>query len=227
MKYFGLYCKDVARHFWVLMSCAVFTILAIYVAATNRGNQWVFQASIVVSVILLLFASYTAWKDRYLSLIESRESLAALARRIADTGPTLDLKVDRGATTRFGFMIYADKEVCGLKIKSIQAGNCTLSGEVRSTVSTRNGEQVTLRIEIRDPKKGFISGSAGTWASALYTEECWAAFKGHIPLEIEYWDKRGNQYSVVWNLSWEKEFTSVMGDVTATCDPASYRLLNA
>jgi len=123
-------------------------------------------------------------------------------------------------------MLYSDKEICGLTIKSIAVGNCTFSAEVRSTVTANAGEQVTLRIRIQDPKNGFINESAGTWGSALYTDECWEAFKGFLPLDIEYWDKRGNQYGVRWNLEWKKEFTDVMGDVKATFDPSSYRLVN-
>src|SRR5260370_1288453 len=43
-----LFAKALWKHWWALMSSAVFTFLGIYVAARQLGNDWVMHASFLV-----------------------------------------------------------------------------------------------------------------------------------------------------------------------------------
>ena len=60
--------KAVTKHWWALMSCAVFTIIGIVAAASNRSNSWIVWVSGAAAVILLLVASFLAWRDKYTDL---------------------------------------------------------------------------------------------------------------------------------------------------------------
>lgn len=46
---------------WALMSCAGFTFLGIYAAATNRGNTWIVGGSGVLAALFFGVAAYRAW----------------------------------------------------------------------------------------------------------------------------------------------------------------------
>jgi hypothetical protein len=47
------------------MGCAAFTILGVYVAASNRGNAWVVGGSALLAVMFFAVAAYRTWRDEY------------------------------------------------------------------------------------------------------------------------------------------------------------------
>jgi len=51
------------------MSCAAFTILGVYCAATNRGNGWVVGASALAAAVFFLVAGYETWRDEHVRYI--------------------------------------------------------------------------------------------------------------------------------------------------------------
>jgi hypothetical protein len=55
----------VLHHWWPLMSCAAFTILAILVELKQKTSRWAMQISLGLATFFLLFASYQAWNDEY------------------------------------------------------------------------------------------------------------------------------------------------------------------
>ena len=61
-----LYFKALFKRWWPLLSCAVFTVIGVYAAATNQSNSSVARVSVVAAFVLLLVASFHAWRDEHL-----------------------------------------------------------------------------------------------------------------------------------------------------------------
>lgn len=55
--------KSVLRRWWTLMSCAVFTLVGIYAAATNAANSWIVWTGFVLAFLVLIVAFYHAWRE--------------------------------------------------------------------------------------------------------------------------------------------------------------------
>jgi hypothetical protein len=53
------------KHWWALMSCAAFTGLGVYAAATNKGNSWVVDGSAVLAVVFFVLAAFLTWNDEH------------------------------------------------------------------------------------------------------------------------------------------------------------------
>src|SRR5437867_10421357 len=60
-----LYFKALWKRWWALMSCAVFTFLGMAILAFNVTNELALRATFGAAVLMLLFASYMAWRDEY------------------------------------------------------------------------------------------------------------------------------------------------------------------
>ncbi len=60
-----LFVKAIWKHWWALMSSAVFTLLGIYAAARHVSNDWFVAASLVIAPLLLVVAAYLAWRDEH------------------------------------------------------------------------------------------------------------------------------------------------------------------
>lgn len=60
-----LFVSALFKKWWALMSCAAFTGLGVYIAATNKGNAWVVGGSAVLAVVFLVVAAYLTWKDEH------------------------------------------------------------------------------------------------------------------------------------------------------------------
>ena len=58
------FAKALWRHWWALMSSAVFTFLGIYIAATQQSNWWATDASLLAGALLVLVACYKAWAEQ-------------------------------------------------------------------------------------------------------------------------------------------------------------------
>jgi hypothetical protein len=53
------------RHWWALMSSAVFTGLGVYAAWQDKPNHWIVAASIVAGIALFYVAAFLAWRDEH------------------------------------------------------------------------------------------------------------------------------------------------------------------
>ena len=60
-----LYFKAVVRHWWALMSCAVFTAIGFYVAYANKNNDWTVKAIFAVALMFVFVACFLAWLDEH------------------------------------------------------------------------------------------------------------------------------------------------------------------
>ena len=60
-----LFAAALFKHWWELMSCAGFTILGVYIAATDRGNGWVVGGSAFLAAVFFVVAAYRTWRDEH------------------------------------------------------------------------------------------------------------------------------------------------------------------
>lgn len=60
-----LFFKALTKHLWALMSCAVFTIIGVFAAATGKSNAWIVSTSLTAAVGLFAVACFLSWKDQY------------------------------------------------------------------------------------------------------------------------------------------------------------------
>lgn len=71
--------KALLRHWWQLMSCAAFTLLALYSAKTNQPNERVAEALVAIAIVCFVAAAYGAWSDEHdkLTQLEGQARLHA------------------------------------------------------------------------------------------------------------------------------------------------------
>ena len=53
-----LYLKAIGKHWWALMSCAVFTLLGFYISYANKNNDWAVKGVFVLAVLMLFVACF-------------------------------------------------------------------------------------------------------------------------------------------------------------------------
>jgi len=84
------FCKAVLKHWWVLMSCAVFTLLGLYGAWANKSNAWVVRGILAAATCLLLWSCFLTWRDewRNRTLLETtpgvKEQVTQLSQSVLD-----------------------------------------------------------------------------------------------------------------------------------------------
>src|SRR5436189_3776654 len=64
------------------MSCAAFTFLGIWVAAANKGRDWLLWSSFGLGLAFVLFAAYKAWADEHEAWVREHEKVAALTEKL-------------------------------------------------------------------------------------------------------------------------------------------------
>ena len=70
-----LYFKAVGKHWWALLSCAVFTLMGVYAVATQRTSTWIVWATFFAAFFLLLVAGFLAWKDEHEKVVSAQEQV--------------------------------------------------------------------------------------------------------------------------------------------------------
>jgi len=76
------YLKALGKHLWTLLSCAVFTIIALVAAGTNRSNTWQVWVSVGAAAILLHVASFLVWQDECKKASEAISALDSERSRV-------------------------------------------------------------------------------------------------------------------------------------------------
>src|SRR6266852_6184173 len=60
-----LFLKTILRHWWALMSCAVFTLLGIWATYAQKDRLWIVWASIGLALVCFVVAAYRTWSDEH------------------------------------------------------------------------------------------------------------------------------------------------------------------
>ncbi len=71
-----LFVESLWKAWWALMSCAAFTILGLFIALENKGSNWIVGGTIVLAVTFFVCASFMAWREQHLALVELQQRLA-------------------------------------------------------------------------------------------------------------------------------------------------------
>jgi hypothetical protein len=90
---FGRFLIAVAKHWWALMSCAIFTGIGIYAAWANKTNEWAIRASFTAAALCIFIACYLAWRDQHNELLESEQMVQDLRKKYENEQPRLGLNV--------------------------------------------------------------------------------------------------------------------------------------
>jgi hypothetical protein len=111
------------KHWVVLMGSAAFTFIGIYAAATNQGNEWIVRASFSMAVLVLLVASFLAWKEKAKEL----------------SGATAELNEERSVKNAPQLMLHYGHGALGgvLEIENVSAGKHAC--KINFAPLTRNG----------------------------------------------------------------------------------------
>lgn len=80
--YFFEFGRAVFRHWWALMSCAIFTLLGAYVFYADKSNKWALWATGGMAIFCLLVACYLAWRDEHIQVVKYAENRPKLALEI-------------------------------------------------------------------------------------------------------------------------------------------------
>jgi hypothetical protein len=92
-----LYLKAVVKHWWALMSCALFTLLGLYIAYANKSNDWTVRGILGLAVLLLLVACFLAWRDEHRKVVRLEKAIESkrdqLQGRYEDNRPVIGMRV--------------------------------------------------------------------------------------------------------------------------------------
>lgn len=77
-----VFLKSILFRWWALMSCAIWTLTAIYGEKFNKTNEWYVRTSFWLGVSVLCLAAFLAWREQY------RRAQQLTARRLKIVGVT-------------------------------------------------------------------------------------------------------------------------------------------
>jgi|ERR1700722_9266263 len=106
------YAKTVCRHWLALMSCAAFTFLGVYAAATDRTPEWIVHVSFLLALIFVVVAGYRTWRDEHVARIEAENELKS-----ARIKAVKDLDAEKQRYT----LLEAESEKDGVSLESEKA----------------------------------------------------------------------------------------------------------
>lgn len=75
MRHILPFLKALFKRWWVLLSCAAFTVLGTYAAEAGKSGTWFFQSSLALAGILLFVACFLVWREQYTANLEGPQLL--------------------------------------------------------------------------------------------------------------------------------------------------------
>jgi len=79
-----LYLNAVRKHWWPLMSCALFTLLGMWILYADKSNAWALRSTFGIAAFCSFFAGYRAWseeRDKRVHLENSLQKPLSLKER--------------------------------------------------------------------------------------------------------------------------------------------------
>jgi hypothetical protein len=133
---FWLFFKALLKHWWALMSSAVFTGIGVYAAWRGKTNHWVVTASIGAGLALFYVAAFRAWREEH-------EKLEA---EVATRGhPELTAEfVVSGSPPKTALVLHNSSEVpaVNFSVEDIRSGTKVLQFSVPKPVRSGPGTWV-------------------------------------------------------------------------------------
>jgi hypothetical protein len=161
----------VRKHWWPLMSCAVFTLLGMWVLYANKSNAWALQATFGLAVFCLFWACFLAWRDKEKEVEELKTKLEGLEAS-RNASPVVNVQIsglNQTATDgppRLGMRVISlfDSSrtyIGGPTIMEVEFRLCLLSGRPATSVT----------IQPVYSGKGYFSIHFGTLSFVRGSEE--------------------------------------------------------
>ncbi|HET9306983.1 MAG TPA: hypothetical protein VFO46_13225 [Candidatus Sulfotelmatobacter sp.] len=101
-----LYLKAIGKHWWALLSCAAFTIIAVGGSLAGKSDSWITKASIFLAMILLLVAGFLAWRDEHRELEKERAKNEAAPKM--DIRPHNVISYSQDQATATDLFVYVE-----------------------------------------------------------------------------------------------------------------------
>jgi hypothetical protein len=150
-----LWIKAVARHWWALMSCAIFTLIGVYSAYANMSNDWVVRTTLSAAVLCLFIGCFLAWRDEHemLSSEQAKNQKPFLEGQIVEAfiGPVITAEV--ALLSGSSVVLFSVKTWNTVQMPDV----VVLNYRLKLTVKTSTGQQV-------------LSGTQDGWQVTLYPE---------------------------------------------------------
>jgi hypothetical protein len=84
--------RAVGKHWWALMSCALFTVLGLYILSQNKSNAWAVNATFALAAFCLLGACFLAWRDENNQAAQAKKELSDLLKKHFSERPLLGVE---------------------------------------------------------------------------------------------------------------------------------------
>ena len=89
---FFAYLNAVRKHWWPLMSCALFTGLGMWIFYADKSNAWAIRATFALAGFCLLIACYLAWHDEHTRVAAVEDEKRKLQNKYFDERPLLGIE---------------------------------------------------------------------------------------------------------------------------------------
>lgn len=164
--------RALLKHWWFVVSSAIFTGLGLYATALGRSGEWYVKAAFILAVIAFFIATYLAWKEQYdkaaaetpnfvlevhgvFSQATEGKTLVILSLRIVNKGApsaVLGYKVHYvgPGLDQFAQLLYV-KNVDGTDEVSFRMANGSL-------FTVRGSDAIYDRTTEPIPRGGFVAG---------------------------------------------------------------------
>jgi hypothetical protein len=86
------YLNAVRKHWWTLMSCALFTGLGMWILYADKSNAWAIRATFALATFCLLIACYLAWHDEHARVRFLENEKSKLHDKYFDERPLLGIE---------------------------------------------------------------------------------------------------------------------------------------
>jgi hypothetical protein len=141
MNTFALFIAALWRKWWALMSCAVFTLLSLWVAMENKSNAWVVSGIATLAVIFFLVASFGAWSEEHSKLVLTE-------RKLYELSPEFDFLV--------GTMLWKYDEVNGRSLffplaRILNRGHASITNSWEATYNISGTTEKMVPLWLRGP----------------------------------------------------------------------------
>jgi hypothetical protein len=140
-----LFIRELGGEWWELLGTATFTILGFIVARTNRNNEWVSNAILIVGGCLLVVAFYRVWLKKQRALVAAEAKIPTITGEFFDVKLTAQME----PPSNYVFSLYV---ACGRNPISVKGVKITLFD-----MNEKPSETIMGNLTHRDDTGGFTS----------------------------------------------------------------------
>jgi hypothetical protein len=195
---FLFYLRAVFVHWWVLISCAAFTVIGIVPLVTNKNSHWVLMADMIAVGLLFVFANFFAWNDERKAKLKAEENAEknnpkVIADFIWKDGMTLYEPV---------LLRNAGQETAAnVQVKTLRSGKWTASFDLITYIEPRQHGAVKAAVDFYD----FVNFPSlqGAFIMALKGGPDDEKQSRQVPFDVTYTNLKGerlmSEHIAVWD----------------------------